>query len=307
MVALLFPGQGAQFVGMGRDLAERFPEARRTFEEADEALGFPLSRLAWEGPEEKLTATHNAQPAILAHSVAVYRVVAAAVGAVHFAAGHSLGEFSAHVAAGTIGFADAVRTVRRRGELMYRSGVERPGTMAAVLGLDDEAVERVCAAASAAGAACVPANYNAPGQVVISGDVPAVERAIGAAREAGARRALQLNVSGAFHSPLMAVAEAGLAETLAGVALAAPRFPVVSNVTAEPVSDPEAARRLLVRQLTSPVRWTACMRTLIGAGVDRFIELGPGAVLTGLLKRIERTADAVALGTAAEVEAFLDR
>ena len=305
MVALLFPGQGSQFVGMGRDLADRFPEARAVFEEADDALGFSLSRLMWEGPEAELTATLNAQPAILTHSVAVHRLVASRLGAVRFAAGHSLGEFSAYVAAEGLRFDDAVRTVRRRGELMYRSGEDRPGTMAAVLGLDDEAVEAVCREATGVDGACVPANYNSPGQIVISGDVAAVERAIELAKEAGARRAMRLNVSGAFHSPLMEVAESGLAEQLETVTIARPAYPVVSNVTAEPVDDPDTARELLVHQLTSPVRWTACVRTMIDAGVTEFLELGPGSVLSGLLRRIDRSAKSVTLGTADEVEAFL--
>ncbi|MFS8638579.1 MAG: ACP S-malonyltransferase [Gemmatimonadota bacterium] len=305
MVALLFPGQGSQFVGMGRDLAERFPEARAVFEEADDVLGLALSRIMWEGPEEELTATLNAQPAILTHSVAVYRIVASRLGDVAFAAGHSLGEFSAYVAAGALRFDDAVRTVRLRGELMYRSGEARPGTMAAILGLDDAAVEAVCRDASTETEVCVPANYNSPGQLVISGDVKAVERAVELAKAAGARRAVQLNVSGAFHSPLMAVAESGLAERLGEVALERPAFPVVSNVTAEPVDDAATARRLLIQQLTSPVRWTSCMRTILDAGVNRFFELGPGSVLSGLLKRIDRGAEAVTLGTADEIEAFL--
>jgi [acyl-carrier-protein] S-malonyltransferase len=305
MVALLFPGQGSQFVGMGRDLAERFPEARAVFEEADDALGMALSRIMWEGPEDELTATLNAQPAILTHSVAVHRVVAARLEGVGLAAGHSLGEFSAYVAAGALRFDDAVRTVRRRGELMYRSGEARPGTMAAVLGLDDETVERVCRDASREGEVCVPANYNSPGQLVISGDVAAVDRAVELAREAGARRAVRLNVSGAFHSPLMEVAEAGLAEALDQATISRPAFPVVSNVTAEPVSEPEVARELLVRQLTSPVRWTACVRAILDAGITTFLELGPGSVLSGLLRRIERSAASTTLGTADEVEAFL--
>lgn len=305
MVALLFPGQGAQFVGMGRDIAERYPAARDLWREAEDVLGVPLSRIAWEGPEEELTATHNAQPAILVHSISVYRLVADAIGDVRFAAGHSLGEFSAYVAAGSIGFADAVRTVRRRGELMYRSGEARPGTMAAILGLADADVERVCRDASRPDEECVPANYNAPGQIVISGDVAAVERAIELARSAGARRALRLNVSGAFHSPLMATAEAGLAEHLAGVRFDAPRFPVVSNVTAEPVSDGAAARELLVRQLTAPVRWVESMRTIRAAGVEHFVELGPGSVLSGLLKRIDGSAQARTVGTATELATFI--
>ncbi len=290
---------------MGRDLAERFPEARAVFEEADDALGLPLSRIMWEGPEEELTATLNAQPAILTHSVAVHRIVASRLGEVAYAAGHSLGEFSAYVAAGALRFDDAVRTVRLRGELMYRSGEARPGTMAAILGLDDDVVERVCREASTETEVCVPANYNSPGQLVISGDVAAVSRAVELAKAAGARRAVQLNVSGAFHSPLMAVAESGLAERLGAIALERPAFPVVSNVTAEPVDDVTTARQLLIRQLTSPVRWTSCMRTILDAGVGRFMELGPGSVLSGLLKRIERGAEAVTLGTADEIEAFL--
>jgi [acyl-carrier-protein] S-malonyltransferase len=291
---------------MGRDLAERFPAARDIFERADRALGVPLTRIMWEGPEDELTATHNAQPAILTHSVATRAAVLDSLPLVTLAAGHSLGEFSAYVAAGALAFEDAVRAVRRRGELMYRSGQDRPGTMAALLGLGDEAVETVCRDASGEGGVCVPANYNGPGQVVISGDEPAVLRAMELAREAGAKRALPLNVSGAFHSPLMSVAEAGLEEHLAGVTLSPVAFPVVSNVTASPVTDPEEARRLLVEQLTSPVRWTASMRTMLDGGVRRFIELGPGSVLAGLMKRIEREAEVISLGTADQAAAYLE-
>lgn len=291
---------------MGRELAAAFPVARDTFAEADDVLGFALSTLSWEGPEEELTATINAQPAILVHSIAAFRVVreAGLLPEVGLGAGHSLGEFSAWVAAGALSFADGVRTVRRRGELMFRSGNERPGTMAAVLGLEDEALERVCAEASDESGVCVPANFNSPGQLVISGDVPAVERAMALAKEAGARKVVRLNVSGAFHSPLMQVAEQGLAAQLESVSLEAAAFPVVSNVTAQPVSDVDEGRRLLVRQLTSPVRWTASMRTMTDAGVTRFIELGPGNVLAGLLKRIERGASSVSIGAPGDVEAF---
>jgi [acyl-carrier-protein] S-malonyltransferase len=306
VVGLLFPGQGAQHLGMGRDLAEAFPAAREIFERADQALGVSLTRIMWEGPEEELTATHNAQPAILTHSIAARAAVADALPAVSFAAGHSLGEFSAYVAAGALSFEDAVRAVRRRGELMYRSGQDRPGTMAAVLGLDDEAIESVCREASGADGDCVPANFNAPGQVVISGDEAAVRRAMELAKAAGARRALPLNVSGAFHSPLMRVAEQGLREHLEGISIGTVEFPVVSNVTAEPVTDPETARRLLVQQLTSPVRWTASMRTMVLAGVTACIELGPGTVLAGLMKRIEGGVDVASVGTAANVHSFLE-
>ncbi|MGH7447885.1 MAG: ACP S-malonyltransferase [Longimicrobiales bacterium] len=302
MVGLLFPGQGSQFVGMGRDLADSYPVARRTFEEADDTLGFALSKLAWEGPEEELTATSAVQPAILTHSVAVFRIVHDRLGDIALAAGHSLGEFSAYVAAGALPFEDGVRTVRLRGELMQQSGEERPGTMAALLGLEDAAVELVCAEASAGTSVCVPANYNSPGQLVISGDVAAVERALELAKAAGAKRALRLNVAGAFHSPLMRVAEPGLAAWLDTVDLSQPRFPVVSNVTANAVVDVADVRQFLVQQLTSAVRWSASMRTMLDAGIQHFYELGPGSVLAGLLKRIERGAASQSIGTASDLE-----
>jgi [acyl-carrier-protein] S-malonyltransferase len=290
---------------MGRELAAAFATARETFEQADDVLGVSLSKLAWDGPEEELTATSNAQPALLTHSIAAWRVAREQLGDdVALAAGHSLGEFSAYVAAGAISFEDGLRLVRRRGELMQQSGAERPGTMAALLGLDDDAVERVCADASDGASVCVPANYNSPGQLVISGDVAAVERAMDLAKAAGAKRALRLNVSGAFHSPLMRVAEQGLARQLEQVSFSAPQFPVVSNVTAEPVSAPAEAARLLVEQLTSPVRWTAVMRTMLDAGIQQFYELGSGSVLAGLLKRIERSAACRAVGVPDDVDAL---
>ncbi|CAN5865194.1 ACP S-malonyltransferase [soil metagenome] len=301
---LIFPGQGSQHVGMGRDIAERFLLARDTFLEADEALGFPLSQLCWEGPEAELTRTENAQPAILVHSVAVWRLLQPLDIPVLAAAGHSLGEWSAYVAAGTLSFADAVRTVRRRGELMAKAGAERPGTMAAVLGLDDEATQRVCAEASQAGGIAVPANYNAPGQVVISGDPEAVERAGGLARQGGAKRVLPLNVSGAFHSPLIASAEEGLRDGLAQLSLRDPSFPVVANATARPVRNAAEAGQLLIEQLTAPVRWVACVQAMTELGVTRFLELGPGNVLCGLVRRIERGAETRALGTAEALEEF---
>lgn len=306
-IALLFPGQGSQSVGMGRDLAERFPAARAVFQEADEALGFALSTLMWEGPAEELTLTVNAQPALLAHSAAVWAVLREADLDVVCAGGHSLGEFSAYHAAGSLSFADAVRTVRRRGELMLESGTARPGTMAAVLGLDDEVVEGVCREASAEGSVVVPANFNSPGQVVISGDVAAVERAGPMLVSAGAKKVQGLSVSGAFHSPLMAVAQGGLQGQLDSVSFAPPAFPVVSNVTASPVTDADEAKSLLVDQLTSPVRWTHSVRTMLQMGAERFLEVGTGKVLIGMLKRIDRAAEGrgLALGTAEAVEAYL--
>ncbi len=304
MVGLLFPGQGSQFVGMGRDLVEASDAARRTFEEADDILGFALSRLCWDGPEAELTETRNAQPAILVHSIAAHRAAGASLGDAAIAAGHSLGEFSAWVASGVLAFADGVRTVRLRGELMYEAGNARPGTMAAILGLDDGDVERVCREASGTDGECVPANYNSPGQVVISGDVAAIERAMTLAKDAGAKRALRLNVSGAFHSPLMRVAEDGLRARLESVEFGQPAFPVVSNVTARPVDDPADALRLLVEQLTSPVRWTESVRAMVEGGVTSFVEVGPGAVLSGLVRRIEKSVPARTIGTAAELEAL---
>jgi [acyl-carrier-protein] S-malonyltransferase len=289
---------------MGKDLADAFPQARQTFQEADDALGTPLSSIMWNGPEEELTRTHNAQPAILVHSIAVFRLLADRLPEIKYAAGHSLGEFSAYVAAGSMAFADAVRTVRRRGELMIRAGQERPGTMAAILGMDDAALEDVCNEASARGGEVVPANYNSPGQLVISGDVPSVQNAMALAKEKGAKKAVQLNVSGAFHSPLMGGAEAGLHVQLDTVELRPPRFPVISNVTAQPVNDVVDARRLLIEQLTKPVRWTASIRAILNGGVNEVIELGPGNVLTGLMKRIDKSATAKAVGTAADVNAW---
>ena len=306
MTVVVCPGQGAQKVGMGRDLAERFPAARDTFAAIDDALGVSLSRLMWEGPESDLTLTHNAQPAILAHSAAVLAVAGDRLGDVVLGAGHSLGEYSAYVAADALAAADAARLVRRRGELMFEAGTARPGAMSAVLGLATADVEAACMEASADGVLAVAANLNAPDQTVISGDPAAVERAGDGCKARGAKRVIALKVSGAFHSPLMAPAVDGLRAALPDVPFADPRFPILANASAEPVSTANDAKLLLVDQLTAPVRWVASMEAAArmhpGA---RYVEVGPGNVLSGLVKRIVPGATTVALGTADDVERFL--
>ena len=293
---------------MGKDLAERFPVARDTFQAIDQALGFGLSRLMFEGPEEELTATHNAQPAILAHSAAVFAVIAPRADGAAAAAGHSLGEYSAYVTAGALTATDAATLVRRRGELMHQAGSERPGTMAAVLGLATAAVEAACCEASVGGAVAVAANLNAPDQTVISGDPEAVARASAACKARGAKRVIPLKVSGAFHSSLMGPAANQLRVALERAPFRDPRFPVIANATAEPVRDANRARRLLADQLTTPVHWVACMqRAAELAGSDAcFLEIGPGNVLAGLLKRTVPGANTVSLGTADEVARFLE-
>jgi [acyl-carrier-protein] S-malonyltransferase len=291
---------------MGLQLARAYPEAARTFEEADDVLGFALSRLCWEGPEDELVLTQNAQPAILTHSVAVFRLVGEAVGRISHVAGHSLGEYSAHVAAGTVSFSHAVASVRLRGQLMFGAGTKRAGTMAAVIGLADDELIAVCEAASGKGGRiCVPANFNCPGQVVISGDMEGVDEGMRLASEAGARRVVPLSVSGAFHSPLMAPAERGLRAKLSDVEFGDPHFRVVSNVTTRPVTDGDMARELLVEQLTSPVRWAGSMQEMLAAGVDRFVEMGPGSVLCGLSRRNARGVPCQAVGEPEDVEALL--
>ena len=272
-VGLLFPGQGSQHVGMGRGLAQRFPEARQAFEEADDVLGMALSRIAWEGPVEALTATENAQPALYVHALAVYRVLADRLGPIRVAAGHSLGELSAHGAAGTFAFHDGLRAVHLRGELMAQAGDKAPGGMAALLGLRDEAVEELCRDAAEAGMTLVAANLNARGQVVVSGDLAAIEWIGVAARKKRVKRVKKLAVSAAFHSPLMGPASEEFREHLDGVEFRRPDFPVISNVTACECDGAADTRDLLVRQLTAPVLWVACIRRMIDLGVERCAEL----------------------------------
>jgi len=306
-IVLLFPGQGSQKPGMGRDLAEAFPAAREVFERVDEALGAPLSRLCFDGPADELTLTHNAQPALLAHSAAVWAVTRDELASrVRAAAGHSLGEFTAYYAAGALPLARAARLVRRRGELMYRAGVERPGAMAAILGDPTEPIEGICERATAEGGLVVPANYNAPGQTVISGEVAGVDRAMELTKAAGAKRAMRLAVSGAFHSPLMAPARDGLREALEQAQIADAAFPVYANVTAAGVTDAATAMSLLLEQLTSPVRWTEVVRALAARHPDAlYIEMGPGTVLGGLVRKIAPELRTASCGTVADVEQLL--
>lgn len=308
MTILLFPGQGAQKPGMARDLADRFPAAADTLSDIDGALDTPLTPVMWSGTPEDLTLTHNAQPAILAHSAAVLSVVRERLGdTVVAAAGHSLGEYSAYVAAETFEAPGAARLVRRRGALMYEAGELRPGAMAAVLGLPLEGVEQAChEIRDDQIGLVVAANLNAPDQTVISGDPIAVERAGALCKAAGAKRVIPLQVSGAFHSPLMAPAVEGLREALRVTPFAEPAFPVYANATAAPVTTVADAQRLLADQLTAPVRWVETIRALAARWPEaRWLELGPGSVLSGLLRKIVPGATATPLGTAAEVDSFL--
>ena len=288
-LAFLFPGQGAQAVGMGRSLAEAHPAAREVFETADRVLGGGFTKLLWEGPEDELRKTVNAQPALLTHSVAALRLLENAGLAPVVSAGHSLGEYSACVAAGAIAFEDALSLVRTRGELMYRAGIEKPGTMAAILGLDGPAVEAACAEAADAGVVRA-ANFNAPGQVVISGEIPAVEKACEVAKAKGARRAIRLEVSGAFHSPLMASAAAGLEEALAKTTIRDGRTPVIANVSAQPVRTAGEIRAALAAQLLGAVRWQESLSAMLASGVEGFVEVGTGKVLRGLLRTLDKDA-----------------
>ena len=294
MIAFIFPGQGSQRVGMGQAFAAADPIVRDTFAEADAALGIPLSRLCFEGPESELTLTENTQPAILTVSVAIARVLEARGWRPDFYAGHSLGEYSAHVAAGTFAFADAVRTVRNRGRYMQEAVPVGTGAMAAILGLDAEQVRQACEEA-AQGEVVSPANLNAPGQVVIAGTTAAVERAGAAAKARGAKRVMPLAVSAPFHCALMKPAEARLAPELRALATQTPRQPIVANVDAELKRDGSAAIDALIRQVSGAVRWEDVVRRLASEGVRTYVEVGPGTVLTGLVRKIDREARAYAV------------
>ncbi len=287
-IALIFPGQGSQIVGMGKELAERYPEARRVFEEADDALGYKLSQLCFEGPEDQLRLTEITQPAILTTSVAALRVLETRMPKPDCVAGHSLGEYSAHVSSGTFSFADAVRTVRNRGKYMQEAVPVGVGSMAAILGMDLEKVSAVCQDA-ANGEVCSPANINSPEQIVISGNTEAIERATKLADERGAKRAKVLPVSAPFHCSLMKPAQDRLDDDLKKITMNKPVYPVACNVDANIVSDEIHAFDTLVRQVTGSVKWDQCMRLLIAQGVATFIEVGPQKVLCGLMRQIDRS------------------
>ena len=308
MTAFLFPGQGSQTPGMAADLYDTSPEARAILDDADAVLGFALTELMFGDDADALKPTEITQPALYAHSLAADAALRARGVRPDIAAGHSLGEWSALAATGALSFADGLRAVRRRGELMARAGSVRPGAMSAVLGMEAGALDAVCAEATEAGeGVVVPANYNDPGQIVISGDGPAVERAGTLAGERGARRVVPLPVSGAFHSPLMAFARDGLAETLDALAISAPACPVVLNVTAAPTTDPEEIRTRLLEQLTAPVRWAQSLQAIADAGATRYVEVGAGKVLSGLVKRtLGRDAATAQAGTAAALDALAD-
>jgi [acyl-carrier-protein] S-malonyltransferase len=306
-VVILCPGQGSQKPGMAQELAAAFPAAAAVLERVEQAAGVPLRRLMAEGPETELTLTHHAQPALFAHTAAAWAVVGEAVRPhVKAAAGHSLGEFSAYHVAGALDLDAGARLVRRRGVLMYDAGEARAGAMAAILGDLHEPIELVCEKASAEAGLVVPANFNGPGQVVISGEVAAVERAMELAKTAGARRCLRLNVSGAFHSPLMEPAVEGLQDALAEAAIRDAAFPVFSNVNARPTIWQPSILHLLLRQLTMPVRWTDVVARLAALHPTAlFVELGTGSVLSGLVRKIAPSVRTMTCGTPAEVEQLL--
>ena len=305
-IAFLFPGQGSQAVGMGKDLAEHHAVARQTFEETDDALGYKLSQLCFEGPEEKLRLTEITQPAILTVSVAAWRILDEKGVKASFVAGHSLGEYSAHVAAGTLSFADAVRTVRNRGKYMQEAVPVGVGAMAAILGMDPQKVSEVCADA-AQGEVCEPANINSAEQIVISGSTGAVQRAATLATKRGAKRAVMLPVSAPFHCSLMKPAQDLLAADLQKVNFQNPRVPVACNVDAALVQDGDRSRDALVRQVTGSVKWNQLIHLLIAQGAQRFIEVGPGKVLSGLMRQIDRSKSASNVGDEASLQKTLEQ
>jgi [acyl-carrier-protein] S-malonyltransferase len=304
-IAFLFPGQGSQAVGMGKELAEKYPAARQTFEEADAALGYKLSQLCFEGPEDQLRLTEITQPAILTASIAAYRVLSEKGLKPNFVAGHSLGEYSAHVAAGTFSFADAVRTVRNRGKYMQEAVPVGVGAMAAILGMELDKLTALCNDA-AQGEVCEPANINSPGQIVISGQATAIERAIKLAPERGAKKAVLLPVSAPFHCSLMKPAQERLAIDLQALQFQNPSIPVVCNVDAISLENAERSRDALIRQVTGSVKWEQSIRVLIEQGVQTFLEVGPGKVLWGLMRQIDRSKTCLNVGDEASLQKTLE-
>jgi [acyl-carrier-protein] S-malonyltransferase len=303
-IAHVFPGQGAQAVGMGRDLYDSYPAARAVFEQADEALGFSLSTICFEGPEDELRKTINTQPALVTVSFACLRAAqetGKGLPAPAFVAGHSLGEYTALAATGVLDFADTVRLARERGRLMYEAGLKQPGSMAAIIGLDEPVLAEICQQTDI----CI-ANYNCPGQLVISGATAGVEQAVELAKERGASRAVLLEVSGAFHSSLMQSAVDGMAEILPTISFRNPIIPIVANVTAQPLTTGEAVRAELLDQLRNGVQWQRSIEYMLGQGVAGIIEIGPGRVLTGLMRRINRDVETLNIGDAEAVKALAE-